>query len=191
MMITQFDKGWILGFIEGEGCFTRQIVGGRPPERDGVPTYLPSFTLVQVNEEPLKFVKRFFVGGHIYARNHEGKKYWSIKKSTRYDYCVRDRKTLEKLRVFCDGKLKHPGKIMDFEKWRGLFNNYVGVDGQKEIAREEMVKRWSDPGWRNKMKESHKKRWTPENREKQKERLKKRWKNLKKRGFSKLVSKGS
>ena len=186
MSITEFDEGWILGFIEGEGSFTRQLCGGRIPQGTGKPKYLPSFCLNQVYREPVDYIKNFFGGGRVYVRDYTGKKYWSSKKSIRYDYCIRDRATLEKIRDFCDGRLKHPGKIADLEKWKDLFNNYVGIESQKQLAREEMNRRWATPAYREKMAEARRKRWTPEARKRQSERLKKRW-ELKKLGKNSQV----
>ncbi|GAI06564.1 unnamed protein product, partial [marine sediment metagenome] len=171
---SEFDKGWILGFIEGEASFTNDIQGGRAP-KGKEPVHIPRFTVNQTNKTPLEFLMSFFGGGHIYKRNYQGKDYWSSRKSTRYDYFVTDRATLEKVREFCDGKLKHPGKRLQFKRWKKLFSNYVGEEGQKEMARQEMISRWKDPKYREKMRKAHIKRWDDEGRKRMSEALKKLW----------------
>lgn len=150
MSVSEFDKGWILGFIEGEGFFTYQLQGGYVP-KNGKAVYVPSFGVNQTNKTPLEFIMSFFGGGHIYKRSYQGKKYWSNEKGTRYDYLVRDATTLEKIRDFCDGKLKHPSRRTQFETWKKLFNNFVGEVKQREMAREQMKKRWENPEYRAKV----------------------------------------
>jgi len=172
--VSEFDKGWILGFIEGEGSFTHDIQGGRAPQGKE-PVYIPRFTINQTNKTPLVFLKKFFVGGHIYKRNYQDKDYWSKEKSTSYDYIINDIATLEKIREFCEGVLKHPGKKAQFEKWKKLFNNYVGVEGQKEIARKLMKERWEDPAYREKMRKAHIKRWSEKQRKRMRDIVTKLW----------------
>lgn len=197
MSITEFDEGWILGFMEGEGSFTYDHVSRANNDK---PIKIPRFHINQVYREPLEYLKMFFVGGKIYVRNHKGRKYWSENKSTRYDYMIRDSKTLEKLRNFCEGRLKHPGKIEDFKRWKLLFNNFLGEKKHRELSRVEMNKRWSDPKWREKRSADVKKSWanpkyrkkalaglerirptmwTPEARQKHSELMKKVWANKK------------
>jgi len=182
MSISEFDKGWIIGFIEGEGSFSRDLQGGYV-RNDGKLIYVPRFCVNQTNKVPLEFLKSFFGGGHIYTRSYRGKTYWNEKKSTRYDYIVRDIATLEKVRDFCDGKLKHPGKRQQFEEWKKLFKNLVGKEGQREIARAQMNKRWSNPSYREKIRKANRERWTEEERKKASEAMIKRWAD-RKRGDS-------
>jgi uncharacterized protein (DUF1919 family) len=94
-MSTEFDRGWVIGFIEGEGSFT-----------------------------------------HDWLRR-EGKK----------------------IRDFCEGKLKHPMKKEQFEEWKKLFANIRGKEAQREKAREEMIKRWEDPSYREKVLNAIKPYW--------------------------------
>lgn len=159
MSISEFDKGWIVGFIEGEGSFTHDLQGGY--SRKSGALYVPRFVINQTERTTLEFLKAFFGGGHIYTRRYEGKKYWTENKSTRYDYVIRDIATLEKVRDFCEGKLKHSLKRKQFEEWKKLFHNFVGKDGQKEIARAEMKKRWSNPAYRDKVLNALKPFWKP------------------------------
>jgi hypothetical protein len=158
MLISDFDKGWIIGFIEGEGCFTFDKQGGHP-KKNGEIHYVPRFTVNQINAEPLEFLKRFFGGGHIYPRVYTEKDYWSCNKSPRWDYEVNDIETLEKIRDFCEGKLKHPFKIRDFEEWKLLFKNFYGKEGQRELARAQMIARWKDPTIRASIIKSQKAGW--------------------------------
>jgi len=150
MSLSEFDKGWIVGFIEGEGSFTYDIQGGYV-KKNGKSLHVPRFCINQTNKAPLEFLMTFFGGGHIYIRTYRGRHYWSENKATRYDYIVRDIATLEKIKDFCEGKLKHPDKRTQFEEWKKLFLNFVGKEKQREIARQEMKKRWSDPSYRAKV----------------------------------------
>jgi len=150
MSLSEFDEGWILGFIEGEGSFTHDLQGGHL-RKHAKPVYVPRFCINQTNKTPLTFLMNFFGGGHVYTRSYRGRNYWNDNKSTRYDYVVRDITTLEKIRGFCDGRLKHPGKRAQFRKWKKLFSNFVGKEGQREIARDQMNKRWESPAYRAKI----------------------------------------
>lgn len=190
MSITDFDKGWMLGFIEGEGSFTYCSV---KRSNNNELVKVPCFTINQIYREPLEYLKSYFNGGKMYIRNYKGKKYWSENKSTRYDYQIRDINTLEKIKIFCEGRLKHPGKIKDFENWKLLFNNFIGEEEHRKNSRIEMNERWKKQSWREKRSTETKKiwnnpeyrekalvglnrirnsRWTPEMRKKQSERMK-------------------
>jgi hypothetical protein len=172
MSTSDFDQGWIIGFIEAEGSFTSDLQGGHL-KKSGVPVYVPRFSLDQTNRVPLEFLQSFFGGGHIYPRPMKG-----IMRSTRWDYIVNDIATLEKVRDFCEGKLKHPFKIRDFEEWKTLFNNFLGKEGQKELARALMNRRWSKLSYRKKMERAMKKRWTKAERKRQRDRMIEKWKNI-------------
>jgi len=189
MSISEFDQGWIIGFIEGEGSFSHDLQGGHV-RNDGKLIYVPRFCVNQTNKVPLEFLMSFLGGGHIYTRSYKGKPYWNGKKSTRYDYVVRDVATLEKVRDFCDGKLKHPYKQAQFEEWKKLFKNLIGKEGQKEIARAEMNKRWSNPRYREKIRKAIKKRWTKEERKKASENMVKRWADSEERKKLLLAQRG-
>jgi hypothetical protein len=167
-MSTEFDRGWILGFIEGEGSFTYDVA-----RREGREFKVPRFTLNQTERSVLEILQGFFGGGNIYVRNYVGKDYWSSRKSTRYDYIVRDKETLEKIRDFCEGKLKHPKKKMQFEEWKKLFKNIRGKEVQRQKARQQMIKRWKDPSFRIKVLNALKPYW---NRDIRSELAKKGWK---------------
>jgi hypothetical protein len=143
MSTSDFDKGWVIGFIEGEGSFTFDKQGGHP-KKNGKITYVPRFCVNQINKEPLEFLKQFFGGGHIYPRAYTEKDYWA-NNSPRWDYVVNDIETLKKVRDFCEGKLKHPFKIRDFEEWKLLFKNFYGKEGQRELARAQSIERWKNP----------------------------------------------
>ena len=171
MSTSDFDQGWIVGFIEAEGSFTSDLQGGYL-KKSGIPVYVPRFSLDQTNRVPLEFLQSFFGGGHIYPRLFEGMR------SMRWDYIVNDIVTLEKVRDFCEGKLKHPLKIRQFAEWKRLFDNFVGKDGQKEIARAEMNRRWSDPSYIKTIQTANKKRWNRTERKRQSERMIAHWKDI-------------
>jgi hypothetical protein len=145
-MSTEFDRGWIIGFIEGEGSFTHDWV-----RREGKKVKVPRFFVTQTERSVLEFLQGFFEGGNIYVRNYVGKDYWGHQRSTRYDFIVRDKNTLEKIRDFCEGRLKHSKKKEQFEEWKKLFENVRGKEAQRQKAREEMIERWKDPSYRVKV----------------------------------------
>jgi hypothetical protein len=176
-MSTEFDRGWILGFIEGEGAFTHDIT-----RRDGRKVKVPRFCINQTERCVLEFLQKFFGGGNIYVRNYVGKNYWSSRKSTRYDYIVRDKDTLERIRDFCEGRLKHAKKRMQFEEWKKLFVNIRGKEAQRQKAREEMMRRWRDPSYREKVLNALKPYW---NREIRSMLAKKGWEKRRKKHDSK------
>jgi hypothetical protein len=94
-MSTEFDRGWVIGFIEGEGSFTHDWV-----RREGKKVKVPRFTLNQTERSVLEFLQEFFGGGNIYVRNYVGKDYWGYQRSTRYDYIVRGKNTWRKSETF-------------------------------------------------------------------------------------------
>ena len=182
MSISEFDKGWIIGFIEGEGSFTFDAQGGRA-KKNGEKRPIPRLSVTQTCKAPLEFLQKFFSGGHIYRRSFTGKMYWEkYNNSPRYDYIVNDIETLKRVRDFCEGRLKHPLKIIQFEKWKKLFENHYGREGQKELARQQMIDRWKDPNYRLKVLNGIKNRWTTDEKKKQSDRLTNRWAQLKESG---------
>jgi len=184
MSISDFDQGWIIGFIEGEGSFTYDTQGGRP-RKNGERRIIPRLFVTQTNSVPLEFIKEFFGGGHIYERYYKEKEY-GRNKSRRWDYIVVDIETLIRVRDFCDGRLKHPLKVIQFEKWKKLFDNHYGKEGQRELARVQMNGRWKDPDYKLKIQNGAKKRWTKEAKIAQREKLINTWAELKAKGKSKL-----
>lgn len=186
MSLTDFDQGWIIGFIEGEGSFTYDTQGGRA-KKNGEKRPIPRLFVTQTCRTPLEFLREFFGGGHIYRRCYEGKAYWDkYKMSPRYDYIVVDVKTLCKIRDFCEGRLKHPFKIKQFERWKTLFANHYSKEECRELARLEMNERWKDPSYRAKVIKGNMKRWTNDEKVKQSERLTQKWIELKAEGKSSL-----
>jgi hypothetical protein len=90
-------KGWLIGFVEGEGCFFV------------VKTGYPRFTISQADKDILIKIKEFFGCGVVYL---------SSSKNRVYEYRMTKIKDLPKLIAFFDNKLITKAKIEQFNKWK-------------------------------------------------------------------------
>lgn len=109
MSITDFDKGWVIGFIEGRGSFTVNIVKFRRETKSGVKHYRyvnPAFYLVQKDRGVLEKVKSLLRMGKI---NRHG---------TLFHLDIRKKTETIRLVEFLDGKIKSESKAQQFEKWK-------------------------------------------------------------------------
>ena len=104
------DAGWIVGFVDGEGCF--HVGVARHSDMTAGFQVLPEFTVVQHERDTqiLHALKDYF-GCGVIRRNH----------GNRMAYRVRDRKhLLERIVPFF---VEHPLKTkkhVDFLKWRDV-----------------------------------------------------------------------
>ncbi len=104
------DAGWVVGFVDGEGCFHVGIA--KHPEMTAGVQVLPEFTVVQHERDVqvLHALKAYF-GCGVVRKNH----------GNRMAYRVRDREHLvERIVPFF---LKHPLKTkkrLDFIKFRDV-----------------------------------------------------------------------
>ena len=74
----RLDMGWIVGFVDGEGCFYVGI--NRDPRKDDRWNVLPEFRVVQheSDEQILQRIKKFFRFGNITV-NHGDRKEWRVR----------------------------------------------------------------------------------------------------------------
>ena len=106
----QLDAGWVVGFVDGEGCFH---IGINPhPEMTAGFQVLPEFTVVQHERDVqvLHGLKAYF-GCGVVRKNH----------GNRMAYRVRSKEHL--LQTICPFFLKHPlksKKNVDFMKFRDV-----------------------------------------------------------------------
>lgn len=141
--LSKFDKGWLIGFIEGEGCFTWR--GGSSGK------FKRKYPAVQITQNELSILKRIsklLGGGNIYITQ---KKKEGIAKTDIYTLSFCKRKDVEYIRDLCRGLLKSNKKKKQFIKWLKYFNSYQSrpkFEGGYEIS-EKSKKRMSIAGKRN------------------------------------------
>ena len=82
------DIGWIVGFTDGEGCFSISIFKNKTCPLGW--QVFPEFVITQasISLHSLYFVKDFFGCGNIYANNRSGNR------DNLYRYCVRSLRDL-------------------------------------------------------------------------------------------------
>ncbi len=109
--------GWIVGFVDGEGCFSVSIFKNKTT-RSGYQV-MPEFVVTQGEKSinSLQLIKKFFNCGAIYVNNR-----YDNHKENIYRYCVRSLKDINEkiIPFFKDNPLK-TSKLKDFE----LFCNAV------------------------------------------------------------------
>jgi len=113
---SQFDVGWLVGFVEGEGSFTYN-------KGDGWPV----FAITHNDKRILEEVRRFFGFGQVIR--HCGRidcRAWRFQ-------VQHNPFALDKLKLFFDGKLKSPSRQMQFNFWAGLFDpsHPIRVNGRE------------------------------------------------------------
>ncbi|MEM4217420.1 MAG: LAGLIDADG family homing endonuclease [Candidatus Methanomethylicaceae archaeon] len=123
----KLTKDWIVGFVDGEGCFHVSI-NQKKDLKNGFQV-LPEFVIVQHKRDikVLYAIKKFF-GFGIVKKNHDD----------RWCYVVRKLEHLEKI---CDFFTKNPLKTIknvNFIKFRKVINkikrkDHLTVDGLVEI----------------------------------------------------------
>ena len=106
--LSDFEEGWIVGFIEGEGSFTvNPLEIKRRGKKEKCYRYFnPVFYLVQKEREIPERIRNLLGVGRI---NRHGP-YFRLS--------VRKKSEVIKLMEFLDGKLKSRPKTRQFERWK-------------------------------------------------------------------------
>ena len=109
MLLSEFEKGWIIGFIESEGVFTKNTIKIKRKTKFGVKKYTyvnPAFYLVNKDKSALEIIKRRLNMGKI--DRHD-----SV-----YHLGVRKKSEVLSLVEFLDGKFKSEFRAQQFERWK-------------------------------------------------------------------------
>ncbi|RLG56652.1 MAG: hypothetical protein DRN83_03520 [Hadesarchaea archaeon] len=108
MMPTEFDKGWVVGFIENKGAFTVNKIKILKKTKNGVKKYTynnPAFYVVSRDRSPLEIVKNTLGMGKIRHYNDI------------FQLEIRKKSELLRLVGFLDGKLRSE-KSKRFDVWK-------------------------------------------------------------------------
>lgn len=106
--------GWIVGFVDGEGCFSVSIFKNRTTKSGW--QVLPEFVVTQGAKSlsALKEIKDFFGCGRLFINRR-----YDNHKEHLYRYCVRNRKDLrEKIIPFFEANPLKTTKKKHFEKFK-------------------------------------------------------------------------
>lgn len=109
MQESEFDMGWVVGFIESEGVFTKNTIKIRRKTKKKVKNYLyvnPAFFLVSGDRSALETVRDSLGMGKI-------SEHGSV-----FHLEIRRKGDLLKLANFLHGKLKSESRRERFERWR-------------------------------------------------------------------------
>ena len=129
-------KGWIVGFVDGEGCFSVSIHKNHVMSLGW--QVVPEFVVTQ-GERSLKALKKlqdFFGCGAIFVNNR-----YDNHKEAIYRYCVRSIKDLEKVIIpFFENNLLQTSKLQDFLKFKSVLSliedkKHLTLEGLEEIAK--------------------------------------------------------
>jgi hypothetical protein len=106
----ELDTGWVVGFVDGEGCF--HVAVNPQPEMTAGYQVLPEFTVVQHERDvQLLYALKAFFGCGVVRKNH----------GNRMVYRVRGKEQL--LQTIIPFFMKHPlksKKNVDFLKFRDV-----------------------------------------------------------------------
>lgn len=109
MSLSEFDEGWIVGFIESEGVFTKNTIKIKRKTKTGTKKYHyvnPAFYLVNKDKSALEIIKGRLGVGKIDQHGvvfHLG---------------VRKKSEVLRLVEFLDGKFKSEIRTQQFERWK-------------------------------------------------------------------------
>jgi hypothetical protein len=99
------NKNWIVGFTEGEGCFSRGIQTDKSTKGNPRRKY-PSFQVTQKDDTILYSLKKYFGFGHVCKSGNNCRAYQ-----------VRGFKSCKQIAKFFKGVLITPYKKKQFDNW--------------------------------------------------------------------------
>ncbi len=128
--------GWIVGFIDGEGCFSVTIQKSSLMSTGW--QVFPEFVVTQGEKslQSLEEIKKFFDCGRIFVNRR-----YDNHKENLYRYCVRSSKDLkEKIIPFFKDNSLRTAKQEDFKKFAGIMDlldkgKHLKIEGISEIAK--------------------------------------------------------
>lgn len=128
------SEEWVVGFIEGEGCFSRASYSTKKGK-----VYYPVFSLQQSDLDVVVLLQNFFGTGFTNERKWEGKSNISKKRSWEFRLSYYDAYLVVEL---MQGKFKNPSREDQFNDWVKQFEDqYLNPDIAWEKLAEKGVKR--------------------------------------------------
>lgn len=109
MQQSEFNIGWIVGFIESEGVFTTNTIKIRRKTKLGVKKYQytnPTFYLVSKDKSALEIIKDLLQMGKV--NRHD----------TIFHLGIRRKTEVIRLAEFLEGKFKSEFRAQQFERWK-------------------------------------------------------------------------
>jgi hypothetical protein len=109
MPLSEFDKGWIVGFIESNGVFTKNTIKIKRETKSGIKKYCyvnPTFYIVNKDKSALETIRGYLKMGKI---NRHG---------TIFHFGVRKKSETLRLAELLDGKFKSELRSQQFERWK-------------------------------------------------------------------------
>jgi hypothetical protein len=109
MLLSEFDKGWIIGFIERSGVFTKNTIKIKRETKSGIKKYYyvnPTFYIVNRDRSALETIKGYLKIGKI---NRHG---------TIFHFEVRKKSETLRLVEFLNGKFKSELRSQQFKRWK-------------------------------------------------------------------------
>jgi hypothetical protein len=109
MSLSEFDEGWIVGFVESKGVFTKNTIRIKRKTKTGTKKYKyvnPVFYLVSKDKSALEIIKVRLGVGKIDQHGvvfHLG---------------VRKKSEVLRLVEFLDGEFKSEIRTQQFERWK-------------------------------------------------------------------------
>ncbi len=109
MKLSEFNTGWIIGFIESEGVFTTNTIKIKRKTKFGVKKYQytnPTFYIVNKDRSALEVVREFLGMGKV---NRHG---------VIFHFSIRRKAETVRFVEFLDGKFKTEIKAQRFWRWK-------------------------------------------------------------------------
>jgi len=108
--------GWVVGFVEGEGSFTRTR------EHRSEKYVYPAFFIVNADVDILRKIRRFFGFGDVNKHGEINRHAIPRGKKQLWHYQVSGFKRCTILRNFFKGRLRTESKQRQFAEWEKLWN---------------------------------------------------------------------
>lgn len=129
-------SNWIVGFTDGEGCFTISIINN-PTTKFGKQIF-PEFVITQGEKSlrALQEIKNFFGCGRIFINKRYDNHHENL-----YRYCVRSIKEInEKIIPFFDQFPLHTHKENDFKIFKKVINLMSKKEHLKKVGWNKILK---------------------------------------------------